>query len=399
MRVLMFSWEYPPIVQGGLGRHVAGLVPPLAAGETEVALITRGDTGDEDRGGLAVRRVASRPFPPDPVRFLAWVEQLNRGLRRRGEQLADDGGGFDLVHSHDWLVAGAARAVARRRRLPWVVTVHATEHGRHRGWVQRHPQSAIHAAERAMARDADRLITCSSAMARHVSAVYGLPASRVTTIANGVDSDRLGGPAAGARGAVQRARHAPRGERLVLLAGRLMYEKGFHLALEALAGVVGARRDAAVRFVVAGAGMAEADLRHQARRLGIEDRGSFLGWVEDATLHGLMHAADLCVVPSLFEPFGIVALEALACGCPVVAADTGGLREIVPGDERVGVRVRPGDPGALATAIARLLDDEPLRARMAAAGPAWAAAYDWGEVAELTREVYAQVLAPAPARV
>src|SRR5262249_34259506 len=177
----------------------------------------------------------------------------------------------DLVHSHDWLVAAAARKLARRRRLPWLVTVHATEYGRHQGWVDKHPQSHIHAVEKRMVRGADRLNTCSHYMRRHVRDGVGVP--RVTVIPNGIDPTDLQPVADLPR---LRARFAAPDERLVLLVGRLVYEKGFHLALDALPGLI--RRVGGVRFLVAGSGTAEAELKAQAERLGLMEHGTFLGW-------------------------------------------------------------------------------------------------------------------------
>ncbi len=215
------------------------------------------------------------------------------------------------------------------------MTVHATEYGRHQGWVDKHPQRYIHAAEGRFVRAADRVITCSSYMRDHVVDVFGVPEGRVTVIPNGIDPGDLR-PMDDL--AALRARFAEPDEQLVLLVGRLVYEKGFHVALEALAPLVRRRGD--VRFVVAGSGTAEADLRAQATKLGLDDAGTFLGWIGDDVLHSLYSIADLTVVPSLYEPFGFVALEAMASGCPCIVADTGGLREVVPD---VGLRFRSQD--------------------------------------------------------
>ena len=102
-----------------------------------------------------------------------------------------------------------------------------------------------------------------------------------------------------------------------------------------------------VRFLVAGSGTHEQELRDQAKELGLDAHGSFLGWIGDDVLHSLYRIADLTVVPSIYEPFGLVALEAMACGWPCLVADTGGLREVVPHDE-VGLRFRSRDPASLA---------------------------------------------------
>src|SRR5207237_9377028 len=143
------------------------------------------------------------------------------------------------------------------------------------------------------------------------------------------------------------------GERSVLRVGRLVYEKGFQLALEAMPGLI--RRLGNVRFLVAGSGTHEAELKKQAEKLGLMEHGTFLGWIGDDVLHSLYRIADLTVVPSIYEPFGIVALEAMASGCPCIVADTGGLREVVPSDERVGLRFHSRDPQSLGAMAERLL--------------------------------------------
>ena len=187
-----------------------------------------------------------------------------------------------------------------------------------------------------------------------------------------------------------RARYAAPEEKLVLLVGRLVYEKGFHLALDALPGVI--ERVGGVRFLVAGSGTAERDLRAQARKLGLLEHGEFLGWIDDAMLHSLYAMSDLCVIPSLYEPFGLVALEAMASGCPCIVADTGGLREVVPGGERVGLRFRARDSESLAERVETLLTDDELRDRLVAEASEHVLSFDWADVARRTAEVYAELL-------
>ena len=264
MRVLILSWEYPPIVEGGLARHVRKLSEQLVARGVEVHVVTRGGgrlAASEDRHGVIVHRVREPEFPKDDLdAFIAWVEHMNADMHAAGLELD---GSFDLVHSHDWLVADAARKLARGFGVPWLVTVHATEYGRHQGWVDKHPQSHIHGVERRMVRGADRVITCSHYMRGQVADVFGVPLARVTAIPNGIDPRDLDhvDPDLTAL----RARYAKPDERLVLLVGRLVYEKGFQLALEALPGVIERLGD--VRFLVAGSGTHERQLRAQAREL------------------------------------------------------------------------------------------------------------------------------------
>jgi glycogen(starch) synthase len=390
MRVLLISWEYPPVIEGGLARHVRKLSEHLVRDGVEVHVLTRGGAqrdAVEDRHGVVVHRVREPPFPKDLNAFVRWVEAMNRDMGELGEQLYD-GLRFDLIHSHDWLVAAAAARVARRGRRPWLTTVHATEFGRHQGWVQNYPQSHIHAAERAMVRSADHVITCSRYMRSHVASVFGVPASGITAIQNGIDPSDLEPIVHDLR--ELRARYAEPEERLVLLVGRLVYEKGFHLALDALAPVI--KRLGGVRFVVAGTGTAEAELRRQAWRLGLSRKGAFLGWVGDDMLHSLYRVADLCIVPSIYEPFGMVALEAMASGCLCVVADTGGLREVVPGDGTVGLRFPSRDSDALQVILERVLTDDRVRTQLVAEAREHVLRFDWGEVARQTSGIYEQLI-------
>jgi glycogen(starch) synthase len=387
VRILILSWEYPPIVEGGLARHVRKLSEQLVRQGNDVHVLTRGGghlESEEDRHGVTVHRVREPEFPRDDLdAFIAWVDRMNDDMLAAGTDL---GGGFDLVHSHDWLVAAAARKLARRRRLPWLVTVHATEYGRHQGWVDKHPQSHIHAVEKRMVRAADRVITCSHYMRGHVRDVFGVEG--VTVIPNGIDPTDLQPVADLPR---LRARFAGPDEKLVLLVGRLVYEKGFHLALDALPGLI--RRVGGVRYLVAGSGTAEAELKAQAERLGLMEHGTFLGWTGDDTLHSLYRIADLCLVPSLYEPFGLVALEAMASGCPTIVADTGGLREVVPAGRRVGLRFRARSTRSLERMAYQLLTSEELRERLVAEASEHVLRFDWADVARQTAGVYEELAA------
>ncbi len=386
-RILILSWEYPPLIEGGLARHVRKLSEQLVQRDVEVHVLTRGDgvsPVEQEMEGVHVHRVSEPRKPADLDEFLAWIEQMNGDMVAAGIELGARMS-FDLVHGHDWLVAAAGEELSRRLRCPWVVTIHATEYGRHQGWVDKHPQSHIHGVETWMANRADAVITCSHYMRDHVSDIYGLDDQRVAVIPNGIDPldlqpvedlDAL------------RARFAQPHERLVLLVGRLVYEKGFQIALEALPGVIERLGD--VRFLVAGSGTAERELTEQAGKLGLLDHGTFMGWIGDDVLHSLYRIADLTVVPSIYEPFGLVALEAMASGCPTIVADTGGLREVVP-NEHVGLRFRSRDPQSLATMMERVLSDAALRDRLIAEASEHVLSFDWADIARQTAEVYGEL--------
>ena len=390
MRALVLSWEYPPLIEGGLARHVRKLSEALAARGTSVHVLTRGreeSPPEEVVHGVVVHRLRAPERPRDLGEFVAWVERMNADMLAAGVELGDRLR-FDVVHGHDWLVAVAGDHLARRYRCPLVTTIHATEYGRHQGWVRRHPQSHIHGLERWMANRAERVITCSAYMREHVADVYGLEGARVAVIPNGIDPSELL-PRAGL--AELRASFAEPHERLVLLVGRLVYEKGFQLALEALPGLVAGL---GVRFLVAGSGPHEPALRRQASELGLDPHGRFLGWIGDDLLHSLYRVADLCVVPSIYEPFGLVALEAMASGCPCLVADTGGLREVVP-NEAVGLRFRARDAASLAAMAERLLADGALRDRVVAEAAEHVLSFDWGDVARRVAGIYGAAAAPA----
>ncbi|MFL5834086.1 MAG: glycosyltransferase family 4 protein, partial [Solirubrobacterales bacterium] len=208
---------------------------------------------------------------------------------------------------------------------------------------------------------------------------------RVAVIPNGIDPDDL--TAVDDLAALRQGFADPH-ERLILLIGRLVYEKGFQIALDALPSVI--ERVGDVRFLVAGSGTHEQELKKQASRLGLDEHGTFMGWIGDDVLHSLYRIADLCVVPSIYEPFGIVALEAMASGVPCIVADTGGLREVVPHEE-AGLRFRAHDPEALAEVAIRVLSDDELGRRLVAEAYEHLRRFDWGDVAEQTAAVYAEL--------
>ena len=387
MRVLILSWEYPPLIEGGLARHVRKLSENLVAQGVEVHVLTRGmeeSPPEEDMRGVTVHRVREPDRPRELGEFVAWVEHMNSDMLAAGVELGDRLD-FDVVHGHDWLVAVAGDPLAKRFRCPLAVTIHATEYGRHQGWVDKHPQSHIHGVERWMANRADRVITCSSYMREHVADIYGLEEHRIAVIPNGIDPSDL--VPVGDLDAL-RGRFARPDERLVLLVGRLVYEKGFQLALEALPGLI--KRLGDVRFIVAGSGTHEQELRAQAHDLGLDDHGTFVGWIGDDVLHSLYRISDLCVIPSIYEPFGLVALEAMASGCPCLVADTGGLREVVP-NEDVGLRFRSRDPDSLAEMAERVLADSVLRDRLVAEASEHVLTFDWADIAAQAGEVYEEL--------
>jgi glycogen synthase len=403
-RVLLVSWEYPPVIEGGLARHVRKLSEELVRQGVAVDVLTRGADGSEGgtaqarergtevqvRGGVTVHRVREPSWPRDLDRFVGWVERMNEDMLLAGTALAEEHC-YDLVHGHDWLVANACDHLAKRFEAPLVTTIHATEHGRHQGWVDKHPQTYIHGVERWITNRSERVIACSHYMREQIADIFGVEEERVSVIPNGIDPGDLQ-PQDPAELERLRAEFAAPEEKLVLLIGRLVYEKGFQLALEAMPRVIA--EAPGTRFLVAGSGTHEEELHRQAEELGLMDHGTFLGWIGDDVLHSLYRIADLTVVPSIYEPFGLVALEAMASECPCIVADTGGLREVVPHEE-VGLRFRSHDPDALAEVAIRVLRDDELGHRLVAEAYEHLRRFDWGDVAEQTAAVYADLVGEA----
>jgi glycogen synthase len=390
-RIMILSWEYPPLIEGGLARHVRKLSEGLVEQGVEVHVLTRGgeeSPAEQQVGGVWIHRVLEPTRPRDLGEFVAWVERMNADMLAAGVELGDRFD-FDLVHGHDWLVAAACDHLARRFSAPLVTTIHATEHGRHQGWVDKHPQSYIHGVERWITNRSDRVIACSYYMREQVSDIFGVPEHRVEVIPNGIDPGELPAPE-NVELRRLRAEFARPEEKLVLLIGRLVYEKGFQFALEAMPGLI--KRIPGTRFLVAGSGTHEEELKRQAADLGLMEHGTFLGWIGDDVLHLLYRIADVCVVPSLYEPFGLVALEAMASECPCIVADTGGLREVVPDGGQVGLRFRARDPEALAEVAERVLVDGRLRDELVNEARAHVLGFDWADVAEQTAAVYARLL-------
>jgi glycogen(starch) synthase len=404
VRVLIVSWEFPPLVVGGLGRHVGQLSRQLAAAGHDVRVLTRGGgpAAEQQRfDGVTVCRAAADGLAIDfgTESVLAWAQAFEHSLIRAGLRLVAQWRP-DVIHAHDWLVAQTAHTLHEVTGSPVVVTVHATEHGRQQGWLTDPVPRAIHSAERWLCREAAAVITCSRFMAAQVSELFQLDPDHIRVIGNGVDLEPAteshshletapGGAAGlefasgGAAGGTP-ARTYP-GQPLLVFAGRLVHEKGLQELIKALPLL---REELpGVRLVVAGAGQQLADQQDRAARYGVSDLIDWVGFLGPTELAGLLAAADLVVVPSLYEPFGMVALA----GTPVAVSDTGGLAELVePG--RTGLRFAPESPAAIAAAVRQLVADP-------AAARGWAATaqrrargeFGWAAVARRTVEVYACV--------
>jgi len=390
LRILILSWEYPPRIVGGLGKHVHRLSTALAEEGHTVHVVTRDHPEappEEMLDGVNVIRVGEYPPLVPFDELIPWVMQFNVGVLERATRLLLEEE-VDLVHAHDWLVAYAAASVKNLFDLPLVSTVHATEFGRHQGFLPGPMNKLIHQIEWWLTYESRRTITCSRYMQDQIREIFDLPAAKLDVIPNGVDLSTVHRP-----DGVEKFRNDHLGlaedEKLVFFAGRLEYEKGVQTVLDALPLVLD---QVPVRFVVAGIGTHEEALREHATRDGLDGQVEFTGFLTDDELKMYYAAADLAVVPSLYEPFGMVALETMAAGTPCIAADTGGLRELVVHDA-TGLRFEPGDPASLASAILRLLTDARLDRRLTLDARRWLNdGFSWQSIAERTVDVYERAI-------
>ncbi len=383
----MLSWEYPPLIVGGLGRHVEALARELAAAGHEVCVVTRGgdEMPDGVYDGVRVRRAAVDPIDLNftTESLLAWTQAFEHALIRAALPVVRRWSP-DVIHAHDWLVTQSAVTLAQVTGRPIVATIHATEAGRHQGWLPAPQNRAVHSVERWLVHEAARVITCSSFMQDEVSRLFGIAASQIDVVPNGIDADAWQASAAARRAA--RTRFADDGP-LLVFAGRLVHEKGLQTILAALPQL--RRTFPGTRLVVAGTGPLADELRAKARGLGNAVR--WAGFVAADELAALLGAADAAIVPSLYEPFGLVALEAAAAGTPLAVADTGGLADVVEHGV-TAVRFSAGDPAALGAAVTCLLGDPLAARRMAARGQRRARRdYSWPAVAGRSAAIYERV--------
>ena len=325
MRILMLSWEFPPKVVGGIARHVHDLAKALVKSGAEVYVITCGGPGipeHEEVDGIKVHRVGmSNPAAPD---FLTWVLQLNLNLIEEANRLALSGVKFEVIHAHDWLTAYAGKNLKHSWQVPLLSTIHATEFGRNNG-LHNELQRYISNVEWWLGYESWRVICCSRYMFEELKQVFQIPEDKLRVIPNGVYLEDF--QKTNLEVAKFRSNYCSKDEKLIFHVGRIVREKGLGVLLEALQRVL--QVEPSVKLVIAGKGSYLDELRHRAYQLGIFNRIYFAGYVDDNSRNALYQCADVAVFPSLYEPFGIVALEGMAAGVPVIVADTGGLSEIV----------------------------------------------------------------------
>ncbi len=391
-RVLFLSWEYPPMTVGGLSRHAYDLSRFLTKEGWEVHVVTTavdGSPAEEVVDGVLVHRVPV--LRPDGGEFIHWVFALNLAMIRYCREQLLPSVRFSLLHAHDWLVYDAAKTLKEQSGLPLVATIHATEHGRN-GGIHSELQRRIHGVEWKLTYEAWRVIVCSGYMVREVEQIFELPSDKIDMIPNGVDPRQLSFQLE----TTGREKFALPHEKIVLFLGRMVREKGAQVLLEAIPEILTASPNA--KFVFTGEGPMKRELVARAEQLGVDQKALFTGFVSDQDRNLLLGSAAVAVFPSLYEPFGIVALEAMAAGAPVVVSDVGGLADIVR-HEVNGLTALHEDPHSFAVQISRLLQDEPFATRLAQVAKEELPRYDWRNIAMETIAVYERILAEQAALV
>ncbi|MCK4258585.1 MAG: glycosyltransferase family 4 protein [Halanaerobiales bacterium] len=385
MQILTFSPEYPPLQVGGLARHVHSLSEALVEAGHQVTVITQMTSGADEReilNGVEIIRI--NPLFINAPDYASYILQVNFEMAQVAGRLFAKGRNFDLIHGHDWLVIMAARTLKHQQKIPVVMTVHATEHGRNHG-IHNELQRYINDLEWLSCYEAWRIICCSNYMKQELKYLFQVPEDKIDIIENGVRiEDFTLNVSKGFRD-----KYAHLDEKMIFFVGRLVQEKGVQVLIEAIPEIL--LEYPKTKFVIAGKGPKQGELKYLASKLGIYDRIYFTGFIDDEIRNNLYQTCDLAVFPSMYEPFGIVVLEAMAAKVPVLVTNVGGLGEIVE-DGVNGIKVHQGSSHELALGILRVLKDPKLSDKLKLNGFKLAKEkYNWPGIADKTAKFYKKV--------
>lgn len=392
MRVLMFSWEYPPVSVGGLAQHVKDLTKAMAKQEVEIHLITCGGGGApafEVVDGVNIHRVNSYTNLSTPD-FRTGILHLNFSMLEYVMNLLrtfEEAEPVQLIHIHDWLVAYVGRVLKHSLNVPMIATIHATEWGRNYG-LHNDEQRYISDVEWWLTYEAWKVIVCSNYMDNELKRIFQLPDDKIRIIPNGVEPENF---IVNSKNDNFKSHYALPQEKIIFFVGRLVQEKGVQVLLDAIPKILHYQPN--TRFLIAGKGPHSQFLQDKARNMGIGNKVSFLGYIDDDLRNRIYQVADIAVFPSLYEPFGIVALEAMAAKTAVVVSDTGGLGEIIKHQVN-GMKAYTGSADSLADNILYLLGNpkEAMQIRERAYKEVLET-YSWQQIAKETISVYNEVRA------
>ena len=387
MRILVLAWEFPPRLVGGIARHVAELYPEIVKLGHEVHLITI-EFGQapsyELVEGIHIHRV---PVPPGND-FFHWVVNMNNSMGQQGGKIIAEYGKFDLVHAHDWLVGDAAIALKHLFKIPLIATIHATEYGRYNG-LHTDTQRYIAGKEGTLVYNAWRVIVCTGYMRHEVHRALGAPWDKIDVVYNGIRAEKKQRDPNFDYRAFRR-QYAEDHEKIVYYVGRMTFEKGVSVLLNAAPKVL-VQTEGQTKFVIIGGGNTDK-LKQQSWHLGIWHHCYFTGFMSDENLDRFQTVADCAVFPSLYEPFGIVALESFAARVPVVVSDTCGFPEVVRHGQ-TGIVTRVNNPDSLAWGILEVLNHPEYAHELANnAYEDLEKRFHWANLARQTETVYGLVV-------
>lgn len=369
----MIGWEFPPYVSGGLGTHTYELTRKMPSDVNVTFLMP--DRGELSVPWMKIKRVmVSIGFGPYTT-FTGSVltDSIIKSVEKYAEEVCKMAKqtDFDIIHCHDWLTVLGGICAKRETGKPLVFTVHSTEYDRSIGnpcpWVMDIERYGIH--------EADGIIAVSKRIKKQIIEKYGADPKKIRVIYNAIDalSFDLGGK-------------VKPGEDMILYLGRLTLHKGVDHLLRAAKIVIEHHPDA--KFVIAGKGDKLKDLLELSIDLGIEDSVFFLGYVLDKDMKKLYTRADVFVMPSVFEPFGITALEAMAAGTPTIISKTSGVSEVAINVFKVDF----WDTEKMASRILEILNYRELSEEMSDQCKEEAKNITWDDIAMQTREFYKSLL-------
>ncbi|MBL1210505.1 glycosyltransferase family 4 protein [Geminocystis sp. GBBB08] len=387
MKILVLSWEFPPRIIGGIARHVAELYPEIVQLGHDVHLITLEFSNTpkfEIVEGIKIYRIS---IPPND-NFFEWINNMNDVMRITAENLIHNIGTFDIIHAHDWLVADSAISLKHRFKIPLIATIHATEYGRHNG-IHNETHAYIAHKEGILVYESWRVIVCSKYMRHEINRALGCPWDKIDVVYNGIRPEKKR-RSPNFNCEEFRRKFAGDDEKIIYYVGRMTYEKGIHILLNAAPKIIQAL-ERKVKFVIIGGGNTNY-IKDLAHHLEIWDRCYFTGFMSDEDLNLFQTVADCAVFPSLYEPFGIVALESFASRVPVVVSDTGGLPEVVRHGQ-TGLVTQTNNPDSLAWGILEMLKN-PDYAQLLVnnAYDDLSKRFQWSKLAEQTVAVYELIL-------
>jgi len=366
LKVAMIGWEYPPHKVGGLGTHCYGLTRSLAdMGVSIDFYMPHADKIKTDKDNLTFKGIGEEIFPYDTVNLGGdFFERVNRYNELCVKEIQKNS--YGLLHCHDWLTINAGIMLKKKLNIPLVLTIHSTEYDRS-GWLNSN-QWFIDIEKKGM-ENADKIIAVSYYTRKILMKKYGVPKEKIRVIHNAVTPIGEGGKKL----------------KIVLFMGRLTIQKGPEFFIRAAKKVLEAED---CLFVVAGAGDMLPQLVDLAVNLGISNRVMFTGKLTDEELHHIYRIAQVYVLPSVSEPFGITALEALSAGTPIIVSKSSGVSEIL----KTCLRVDFWDIDEMANKIVTLLRYAPLRKELAKHAKEEIKFFTWDLCARKTFDVYKEVV-------